>query len=260
MAERKAISKKLRFEVFKRDSFTCQYCGAKSPDVILHVDHIKPVFEGGDNEMLNLITSCAGCNLGKGKRELSDATVIDKQREQLEDLQERREQIEMMFDWQKSLLDLEEYQTELAAEYWTQLSSGKRSMTDVGKRDIKKLIIKHGFREVMEAMKISVNQYVKYENGNPINETFHTAFDKISGILVVRSQSGDNKEVYYIRGILRKRVYVNEGYVIPIIRNAINAGVPTEYIKNMAIDCHSWSEWKESVEMATMLAENNNGK
>lgn len=30
MAERESISKKLRFEVFKRDSFTCQYCGASS--------------------------------------------------------------------------------------------------------------------------------------------------------------------------------------------------------------------------------------
>ena len=42
-AVRKAISKKLRFEVFKRDSFTCQYCGKSAPDVILHVDHILPV-------------------------------------------------------------------------------------------------------------------------------------------------------------------------------------------------------------------------
>ena len=30
--EREPISKKLRFEVFKRDSFTCQYCGSKAPD------------------------------------------------------------------------------------------------------------------------------------------------------------------------------------------------------------------------------------
>jgi 5-methylcytosine-specific restriction endonuclease McrA len=29
---RKALSKKLRFEVFKRDNFTCQYCGRAAPD------------------------------------------------------------------------------------------------------------------------------------------------------------------------------------------------------------------------------------
>ena len=31
--KRRAVSKKLRFEIFKRDSFTCQYCGRKAPDV-----------------------------------------------------------------------------------------------------------------------------------------------------------------------------------------------------------------------------------
>ncbi len=55
MAKRKAISKKVRFEVFKRDSFTCQYCGAKAPDVVLNCDHIEPVSKGGTNKLLNLI-------------------------------------------------------------------------------------------------------------------------------------------------------------------------------------------------------------
>ena len=32
MGKRKAISKKMRFEVFKRDKFTCQYCGRSVPD------------------------------------------------------------------------------------------------------------------------------------------------------------------------------------------------------------------------------------
>lgn len=40
MAKRQSISKKLRFEVLKRDSFTCQYCGASAPTIILHIDHI----------------------------------------------------------------------------------------------------------------------------------------------------------------------------------------------------------------------------
>jgi 5-methylcytosine-specific restriction endonuclease McrA len=37
-----AISKKLRFEVFKRDNFTCQYCGRETPEVILEADHVIP--------------------------------------------------------------------------------------------------------------------------------------------------------------------------------------------------------------------------
>lgn len=66
MAGRKPIPKRIRFEVFKRDSFTCQYCGAHPPGVILHVDHIVAVASGGENEIDNLITSCEPCNAGKG--------------------------------------------------------------------------------------------------------------------------------------------------------------------------------------------------
>ena len=72
MTTRKSISKKTRFEVFKRDSFTCQYCGAHPPAVILHVDHIDPVAKGGGNDMDNLVTSCESCNQGKSDRLLSD--------------------------------------------------------------------------------------------------------------------------------------------------------------------------------------------
>lgn len=68
---RKPISKKLRFEVFKRDSFTCQYCGSTPPSVILHVDHIHPVADGGCNNIDNLITACLPCNLGKSATPLT---------------------------------------------------------------------------------------------------------------------------------------------------------------------------------------------
>lgn len=65
MAKRKAISTRVRFEVLKRDSFKCQYCGANSSNGELHIDHITPLALGGKNDILNLVTSCAKCNLGK---------------------------------------------------------------------------------------------------------------------------------------------------------------------------------------------------
>lgn len=88
---RKTLSKKTRFEVFKRDSFTCQYCGAQAPEVVLHIDHMNPVAGGGTNDIINLITSCEPCNLGKGARELSDQTALAKQRAQLDELNQRSE-------------------------------------------------------------------------------------------------------------------------------------------------------------------------
>lgn len=60
-----AISVRTRFEVFKRDDFTCQYCGRKSPDVVLEADHIVPIVAGGSDDVINLTTSCWECNRGK---------------------------------------------------------------------------------------------------------------------------------------------------------------------------------------------------
>lgn len=68
--KRKAISKKTRFETFKRDGFKCQYCGAHPPSAVLHVDHIVPVADGGGNEDTNLVTACDRCNLGKSANSL----------------------------------------------------------------------------------------------------------------------------------------------------------------------------------------------
>lgn len=69
----KAISKRTRFEVFKRDGFTCQYCGRTPPSVMLEVDHIHPRSLGGGNDMTNLVSACEDCNRGKAARTLGDA-------------------------------------------------------------------------------------------------------------------------------------------------------------------------------------------
>src|SRR3990167_2754457 len=62
---RNPLSTRTRFEIFKRDDFTCQYCGRQAPAVILHADHIVPVADGGTDDPMNLITACEDCNHGK---------------------------------------------------------------------------------------------------------------------------------------------------------------------------------------------------
>ena len=37
-----ALSKRLRYEILRRDNHTCRYCGASAPDVTLTVDHVVP--------------------------------------------------------------------------------------------------------------------------------------------------------------------------------------------------------------------------
>ncbi len=67
-----AISKRLRYEVLRRDNYTCRYCGAFAPVVVLEVDHVVPRARGGKDELANLVTACHDCNLGKSAAEPED--------------------------------------------------------------------------------------------------------------------------------------------------------------------------------------------
>ncbi|OAM38196.1 MULTISPECIES: HNH endonuclease [Eikenella] len=107
-SKRKSITKKLRFEVLKRDSFTCQYCGKAAPDVVLEIDYINPVSNGGDNDIMNLITLCRDCNQGKKHRTLDDHSVIQKQKAMLDELNQRREQLEMLMKWREELQEIDD--------------------------------------------------------------------------------------------------------------------------------------------------------
>lgn len=75
--KRKALKTTLRFRIFKRDGFTCQYCGSKAPDVSLEVDHIIPVSNGGSDDESNLTTACFDCNRGKSDSDLVDGEIDD---------------------------------------------------------------------------------------------------------------------------------------------------------------------------------------
>lgn len=177
MAERrKPISKKMRFEVFKRDSFKCQYCGRSAPDVILECDHINPVSKGGANDLVNLITSCFDCNRGKGKTRISDNQTIAKQKAELDELNMRREQMKMMVEWREELSYLLDSQVDAIEQIFVDACGD--GFTDFGRQGIKKYIRRFGFEEVFISAQIAVDRYM-------INNTeweFKRAFNKIGGI------------------------------------------------------------------------------
>lgn len=63
---RKAVSERIRYQVFSRDNFRCKACGRSADDGIkLTVDHKIPVDWGGTNDIKNLLTLCDECNRGK---------------------------------------------------------------------------------------------------------------------------------------------------------------------------------------------------
>jgi len=252
--KRKALSRKVRFEVFKRDSFTCQYCGRSAPAVILQIDHMKPVSKGGTDELMNLISSCDKCNQGKSDRLLSDDSMVKKRQRQAELLNERRLQMEMLFQWHQELKGLEEEQIEQLSEYWSTSVDGFL-VNESGKQALAKLLKKYGIKKLLEAMDTST-KYVKLnKRGTVISKSADEAFSKIGAILRVEERSEQKpylRQLYYIRGILRKRVYVNERYVMQLLENAVLAEVTADWIEGQAKSCSSWTSFREAVETATV--------
>lgn len=184
-SKRKAIPKSVRFEVFKRDKFTCQYCGLSAPNVILEVDHITPVSKGGTNDVMNLITSCRDCNRGKASKKLNDDSAITIQKKQLDALQERRNQIEMMLQWRQELSKEIDFEIDAVDSFFRE--NEKVYLNEAGKQVIRKQIIRFGFDEVYKACEIAHNNYF-----DGTIESAMYALEKIGGICYNRKKDAQN--------------------------------------------------------------------
>lgn len=253
MAKRKEITKKVRFEVFKRDSFKCQYCGSSAPDVILHVDHIKPVVEGGTNNITNLITSCSDCNLGKGPRLLDDDSVIKKQKEQLDELNQKRQQLEMMMEWREGIKSIEEEKIKILKNKWSELSDNSFILNELGEKDLKKMLKKFDLNLILDCMELSFEQYVaKDKDGEFDYGSINKAFNYVGRICTTKSREQEEpylKDLYYIRGILRNRLaYLNEWKALQYLKDAYQKGASIESLKEIAIEVKNWTQFSVTME------------
>jgi hypothetical protein len=246
-----ALTKKLRFEVFKRDKFTCQYCGKSAPEVVLNVDHIQPKAKSGKDDILNLITSCFDCNQGKKDRLLSDNAVITKQKQQLDLLQERREQLDLLLAWQKELADTSGYELNQVAEYWESISA-PFYLNDTGKEKLRKLLRTYGASEVVEAMGLAAQTYFEYADDQLTDESVERAWSKVGGICATRRKLDKEphlQQLYYIRGILRNRLgQIDEVYTLKVLRAQLTWNVSVEDLQWAAKEARSISHWYNLLE------------
>lgn len=60
--KRKQFTKAQRKAVYDKTGGRCAYCGCEFDIQKMQVDHIKPIYNGGTNEIDNLLPSCRSCN------------------------------------------------------------------------------------------------------------------------------------------------------------------------------------------------------
>lgn len=150
----RSISVKKRFDVFKRDNFTCQYCSRKPPKVPLECDHIIPVCKGGKNDIDNLITACFDCNRGKGGTELESIpdTLVTKM-ERMVLAKKQYKQYQNLLKKQKQIIDAE---IDQVVSVFESFFDGY-TISDRFRISIKNFISKLDVNQVVEAMEKSCN-------------------------------------------------------------------------------------------------------
>lgn len=154
-----AVSKRTRFEIFKRDGFTCIYCGRTPPQAVLQCDHIHPVSLGGSDHETNLVTSCEDCNSGKSN------VVLQSDSAPLVEQQQRMIELKLQFDEFNSFLEeireKEDLHIEEIGTYWHDTIKGRKSnLVFAGARvsSIRNFLKKLPFTEVMESAEIALSR------------------------------------------------------------------------------------------------------
>lgn len=262
VAKRVGLSKRIRFEVFKRDKFTCQYCGQKAPEIILHVDHIEPVAKGGANEIVNLITSCQGCNAGKSDKQLSDGSALEKQRKQLELLQEKREQMLLMKEWKESLSKIDDEKVKIIKEH-IEIKISPHCVGENGKNAIRNLMNRFSLDDIIEAINTSAVQYLRYENdGKPTGESAQKFFDKLGGILYIRNLKPIDKRLAQIKSKAKNSFGYYDNRVAAILLSQYVSALREcwgynddqiitdleDQLSPRLSEARHWSAWKNQIE------------
>lgn len=257
--ERKPISNKIRFEVFKRDLFTCQYCGKKSPDVILNIDHINPVKEGGENNIFNLLTSCFECNSGKSARKLDDNSILAKQRNQVELIEERKQQVLLLIEWKKSVSNIDEDYVQIITDY---INSKVFPLTlDNGRKIIEEWLKKHSIEDVLENIDKSADKYLLYHSNEIFQESAIKFISKVGAFLNVSKMQPIQQKIRYINGIGRNRMQTwNDKIALIILKKYATClskyGWTEEKIlldleneiNPFTINSTKWNDWKTQME------------
>lgn len=191
------ISKSLRFEVFQRDKYTCQYCGRKPPEVELEVDHLIPVAEGGTDDFDNLVTSCRDCNRGKSTKIIEAFTGGYSKQEWREIL--RRKRLETLRARRAQLEDV--------MQYWAECRKMK-SVPTYDANAIYNFIERYEPEWIKAAIRIASRKrpsnYVKYVAGILRNWAQNGPPDYVANPdLALDRRKATPKQIEYIRGLLK---------------------------------------------------------
>ena len=223
--------------------------------MVLEIDHIHPVSKDGENDILNLITSCFDCNRGKGDRLISDDSVIKKQHEQLKVLQERKEQLEMMLEWRKGLDDIKQDYIDAFEDVFFRKTGHHLAPPQMDV--VKKWLKTFSLNQLLDGLDIAVDSY--YDESERRFYDACKAFDKVAGICHNKSTDKGGKTKYYINYTLKaikgNGWFCKDDIVRDFVRKNVRDDEDFETVKKCLRNARNWSNFRRLMgeEFSTMM-------
>jgi transcriptional regulator with XRE-family HTH domain len=169
---------------------------------------------------------------------------------EIDPLAAERKQIEAEFARRERERALRQEITSRLVEYWNSKTPGFE-LNHEGHRSLEKWRRDFSDDEIMEAMDIAELQYLEFDyRGQCTKESAEHAFGKVPGICFVSRERPEERDIYYIRGMLRKRVpgYFDETRALQWLRNAHRAGVAISDLKMLAASIYNWTQFRVGVD------------
>lgn len=164
--------------------------------------------------------------------------MVDRTRDQLAELAERRQQLEMMVQWKESLSSTDDMLTNSIRKRLENISGYKLLDEDVVK--IRRLIHEFGYDDVSDAVPIAADQYFEWRDGKVVSASLDTAISKLGGICKRRAQKRANPkedQLYFALNIWKKNSGEQHSLTIAramnAIRDANDRGVSISRIKSI---------------------------
>jgi len=164
----------------------------------------------------------------------------------IDPLSAERKQIEAQFERRERERVLHQEITSRLVEYWNSKTPGFK-LNHEGHRSLEKWRREFSDGEIMEAMDIAELQYLEFDrHGQCIAESVEHAFEKVPAICFVGREGPEERDIYYIRGILRKRIpgYFDDARAIQWLRNARGTGVGIPDLKILAAGVYNWTQFR----------------
>jgi hypothetical protein len=253
---RKGIPERLRFEVFKRDAFTCVYCGRRPPQVVLHCDHRTPQALDGPTTILNLVTACDDCNLGKGAIPLDTQQMLDRHMDDAAKLQEKRRQLKWIEEWYRELAQNDELMRSTIADHYQRHVLGWRLNPDFLNKLARLAQRNNALDCVLDAIKDLAAEHGRTEDGAFTEESARRIGEKLERISRFKislrqlpNVSQHIDEARYIFGILRRvsTKHLDSKEVFATLDRALARGMRIADLRTLAKQSRSYRDFEESV-------------